>query len=133
MRNWLLLVYRVPNEPSAKRVSVWRKLKRLGAVRLHDGAWALPANDQTREHFQWLGSEIIEMGGQASVWDSHELPADQENELVVEFISQVDQAYQEILDDLDKRVIDLSAISRRYQQARKQDYFDSPLGQRVRK
>lgn len=31
---WLLLVYRVPPEPSASRVGVWRDLKRIGALYL---------------------------------------------------------------------------------------------------
>jgi hypothetical protein len=36
VRNWILLVYKIPNEPSAGRVFVWRKLKKLGAILLHD-------------------------------------------------------------------------------------------------
>jgi hypothetical protein len=133
VRQWILLVYKVPNEPSAKRVAIWRKLKRLGAILLHDGAWILPATDQTREQFQWLASEIVEMDGEASVWDSQILPGPQEQALIREFVNQVDETYREILSELDKRVIDLSGVSRRYQQALAQDYFDSPLGQRVRK
>lgn len=132
MRRWILLIYKVPNEPSAKRVAVWRKLKRLGAVLLQDGAWVLPATEQTREHFQWMANEIEEMDGQASVWDSHILPRVQEEPLVREFIKQVDEIYRELLAELNRKVVDVSSISRRYQQARTQDYFDSPLGQRVR-
>jgi hypothetical protein len=132
VRQWILLIYKVPNEPSAKRVSVWRKLRRLGSVLLQDGAWVLPATEQTREQFQWLASEIIEMDGQASVWESHLLPGAQEEPLVREFIRQVDGTYRELLAELDKKAVDVSAVSRRYQQARAQDYFNSPLGQRVR-
>ena len=29
-QKWLMLVYRVPREPTSCRVYVWRKLKRLG-------------------------------------------------------------------------------------------------------
>ena len=29
---WLLLTYKVPAEPARKRVSIWRKLKGMGAV-----------------------------------------------------------------------------------------------------
>lgn len=66
MNQWLLLVYKVPNEPSARRVYVWRKLKRLAALLLHDTVWILPATAYTREQFQWLAAEILEMeGGEA--------------------------------------------------------------------
>lgn len=40
---WVLLIYTMPREPTAPRVAVWRKLKKLGALRLHDAAWVLPA------------------------------------------------------------------------------------------
>ena len=53
---WLLLAYKVPREPSANRVYVWRKLKRLGAVALQDAVWVLPATAHTRERFRWLAA-----------------------------------------------------------------------------
>ena len=62
---WVLLAYRLPREPSGPRVTVWRKLRRLGAVQLVDGLVALPASSQNRERFDWLADEILEAGGEA--------------------------------------------------------------------
>jgi hypothetical protein len=39
---WLVLVVRVPAEPSRHRVAVWRELRRAGAVLLGQGVWAVP-------------------------------------------------------------------------------------------
>jgi hypothetical protein len=39
---WLVLVVRVPAEPSRHRVAVWRELRRTGAVPLGQGCWAVP-------------------------------------------------------------------------------------------
>jgi hypothetical protein len=39
---WLVLVVRVPAEPSRHRVAVWRELRRIGAVPLGQGTWAAP-------------------------------------------------------------------------------------------
>jgi hypothetical protein len=39
---WLVLVVRVPAEPSRHRVAVWRELRRAGAVPLGQGCWAVP-------------------------------------------------------------------------------------------
>jgi DNA-binding transcriptional regulator PaaX len=39
---WLVLVVRVPAEPSRYRVAVWRELRRVGAVPLGQGCWAVP-------------------------------------------------------------------------------------------
>ncbi|SEP50590.1 Chromate resistance protein ChrB [Amycolatopsis saalfeldensis] len=39
---WLVLVVRVPAEPSRHRVAVWRELRRAGALSLGQGAWVVP-------------------------------------------------------------------------------------------
>lgn len=39
---WLVLVVRVPAEPSRHRVAVWRELRKIGAVPLGQGGWAVP-------------------------------------------------------------------------------------------
>jgi hypothetical protein len=38
---WLVLVVRVPAQPSRHRVAVWRELRRVGAVSLGQGSWAV--------------------------------------------------------------------------------------------
>jgi len=39
---WLVLVLRVPADPSRHRVAVWRELRKIGAVSLGQAAWAVP-------------------------------------------------------------------------------------------
>jgi hypothetical protein len=39
---WLVLAVRLPAEPSRHRVAVWRELRRIGAVPLGQGCWAVP-------------------------------------------------------------------------------------------
>ncbi len=129
---WVLLVYKIPREPTASRAQVWRKLKRLGALLLHDAVWVLPATPWTREQFQWLAVEIGELGGEAHLWESHLLLNGQADALVQQFQARVDAVYQEILDELEQEDADLVALSRTYQQVRAQDYFHSALGTHVR-
>ena len=40
---WLLLIYRVPPEPTRLRSTVWRRIKSLGAIYLQNSVAALPA------------------------------------------------------------------------------------------
>lgn len=40
---WVVLILRLPSEPSRHRVAVWRELRRAGAIQLGQGSWALPA------------------------------------------------------------------------------------------
>jgi len=127
-----MLLYKVPPRPTAGRVGVWRKLKRLGALLLHDSVWVLPASPRTLEQFQWLVAEISECGGDAMLWEGSLCLDGQEDTLVDQFVAQVNRIYEEIEQALGAAEPDLSALSRRYQQARQQDFFYSERGQRVR-
>src|SRR5215213_1116793 len=129
---WLALVYKIPREPTAGRVYVWRKLKRLGALLLHDAVWLLPETPWTREQFQWLAVEIRELGGEALVWESRMVLPGQDEALVQQFVADVDEVYQTILAALQQTDSDLVAMARQYQQVQTRDYFRSPLGQQVR-
>jgi hypothetical protein len=75
---WVLMSYRMPREPSTRRIAVWRKLDRLGVARLGDGLVALPADARTREALDWIAEEIGEGDGQAMVWLAR--PADKVQE-----------------------------------------------------
>jgi hypothetical protein len=129
---WALLTYRVARDPSAARVAVWRKLKRLGAVLVHDSIWVLPATPRTSEQLQWLATEIHELGGDAWLWHASIAPGGQKEALVGQFLEQVDVVYREILAALRAPEADLAALSKRFQQARALDYFNSPLGAQAR-
>ena len=132
MADWLLFLYKVSPEPTARRVYVWRKLKRLGAILLHDSAWVLPPTPYTREQLQWLAAEIVEMEGEALLWEATLVSSEQDTALVQQFQTQVESAYSEILAQLQHNDCDLEALSRRYQQIQMTDYFHSEKGQQVR-
>lgn len=62
---WLLLIYRVPPEPTRLRSTVWRRIKGLGAIYLQNSAAALPATAATERALRKLRREIIDMSGTA--------------------------------------------------------------------
>jgi hypothetical protein len=132
MTRWLLLVYKIPREPTAGRVYVWRKLKALGAVPLQDAVWVLPGTPRTQEQFQWLAAEITELGGDVNLWEAEQVYAADSQALVQRFVAPVEAEYREILDALKRKGRDLAALSKRYQEACSRDYFHSALGQQVR-
>ena len=129
---WLLLLYKVPREPTIGRVTVWRRLKRLGAILLHDAVWVLPPSPRTHEELQWLVAEIQERGGDGMLWEASLSLDGRDDELVRQFMAQVDAVYTDVLAELERPDADLAGLSKRYQQARLQDYFRSPLGDRTR-
>ncbi|MER7814902.1 Chromate resistance protein ChrB [Streptomyces sp. NPDC096153] len=81
-RQWVLLSYRLPREPSTPRITVWRKLKRLGVAQISDGLIALPADARTREQLEWIAEEVTDFGGTATVWIAHPASAGDEQQLV---------------------------------------------------
>jgi hypothetical protein len=93
---WILLSSRLPREPSRLRLAIWRRLKRLGAVLVHDAVWMLPADAKTREAFEWLAEEIEEQGGTAWVWEAVGLSAAQDRAAVESFRREADARYAEI-------------------------------------
>jgi hypothetical protein len=132
-RGWLLLSYSIPREPSATRVYVWRKLRGLAAHAVQDAVWLLPETGRNREKFQWLASEIDEMGGRAALWQARSLTARQDAALLKHFREPVEKAYREILKALGKRKRDLGALSRRFREAQAGDHFGDGLAATVRR
>src|SRR5882672_11319526 len=64
---WLLLLYGLPAKGNAARVSLWRKLKKYGAIQLKRSAYVLPDQPEHYERFQWLTTEIKDSGGEATL------------------------------------------------------------------
>ena len=131
MATWLLLIYKMPREPSAPRVHAWRKLKQLGAVMLQDAVWVLPATAWTREQFQWLAAEIAEAPGDVLLWEAGVLPPTQETRLIAQFTDALEERYQALLTALQQPAANLTMLAAQYGQLQRQDYFQSLLGPHV--
>jgi len=93
---WLLLVYRVPSEPTRLRSTVWRRLKSLGAIYLQNSAAALPASVTAERALRKLRSEILDMSGTAALLSCAVLAG--EPEIRAQFQAARDDEYEEIVD-----------------------------------
>ena len=131
---WVLLVYRIPREPSTPRIAVWRRIRRLGAAQVLDGLVALPLDSRNREQFEWLAGEIAEAGGDATIWIGELASRSQERELVERMADAVASEYAELIADA-KRVQEqepgprrrsLARLRRELRRIRARDYFPTP-------
>ena len=139
-QRWLILIYRLPREPSRPRVAAWRKLKALGALYLQDGAVALPDDAVTREQLEWLQLQIREANGEATLWEAQPNTSGENKELVADFRSSREEAYKAIIaaaNRLQRKAElggsktlpeELSKLEREFRTERRRDYFKSPLG-----
>ncbi len=132
MPAWVLLTYRVPREPSAARVFVWRRLQRLGAIRLHDAAWVLPRTPFTLEQAQWLATEIQGLHGDAIVWLAEPFPHAADAGLVRAFTDRADRAFAGIALRAARPRRNPTALAREFRAACARDYFQSTGRERAR-
>jgi hypothetical protein len=98
---WLLLTYKVPPEPAAKRVALWRRLKSMGAVYIQNGVCLLPKTDHHARRLKILENDIGEMGGDAVILETVALDRAQEDKVVARFKADRDDAYREFIDKCD--------------------------------
>ena len=93
---WLLLIYRVPPEPTRLRSTVWRRIKSLGAIYLQNSVAALPASAANERSLRKLRREIVDMSGTAMLISATVLAG--EADARASFQSARNDEYEEIID-----------------------------------
>jgi hypothetical protein len=96
---WLVLVYRIPSEPTRLRAGVWRRLKGLGSIYIQNSVAVLPASKGAERALRALRADIVEMGGSAVLLDAQSLAG--ENQLLDQYNAARDDEYEEIIDRCD--------------------------------
>ena len=91
-----MLVYRLPRDPSTPRITLWRKLRRLGVAQIMDGVVALPADPDNREQLEWLAEDVVEAGGEATIWLSEPATAAEGRQLAHAMTERIDAEYHSI-------------------------------------
>jgi hypothetical protein len=94
---WLALLTTLPPRPTRHRVGVWRKLQRMGAVRLRGAGWILPETPETTELFQWLVQEIQSVGGEATLLRVDRVETMTDAEIAAMFHKARTVEYQEVV------------------------------------
>jgi len=67
---WIVLFVRLAAEPSRHRVAVWRELRRVGALSLGQGAWAVPATPAFADGIDRAVALAERGGGEVVVLDA---------------------------------------------------------------
>jgi hypothetical protein len=145
---WLLLTYKVPPEPSKKRVAIWRRLKGMGAVYLQSGVCLLPKTDDHVRRLKMLEHDVSGMGGEAVILETVALDGSQEEKVVARFRADRDEAYRGFLDkcadfaaeiaketaarhftyaELEENEVDLKKLEGWLEKIRKLDFYGATL------
>ncbi len=110
-QEWLTINYSLPKEPSRVRVSVWRKLKKSGAVILGQSVWFLPINEDNEVFLQKVSDEIIQSNGASYVMRM--IPQDDStSQRIVDAFNQArNEEYSELLEQCDSLLRELEKES----------------------
>ena len=103
----VLLTYKVPSEPAARRVALWRRLKGLGAVYLQNGVCLLPRTDDNLRRLKMSELDIQDMGGEAVLLDAVALDDAQLNKVIERFNTDRNDLYKEFIgrcDDFEREI-----------------------------
>jgi hypothetical protein len=105
--DWIIFVYKMHPEPSRYRVSVWRRLKDIGALYLQNSICILPFSDLHQEFVQKLSKEIEKADGESSILISRYISKDEEQKLIDKFNSERNNEYIELVDHGDRLIAEI--------------------------
>lgn len=145
---WLVFSYSLSSKSSSSpRVTLWRRLKRLGVIVPTGGVHVLPDREECAEAFQWLAQEIRQAQGEALVMHVEAFEGLADAQLIELFRQARDEDYNEIetqlvtLEQLAGNKVEPQALAdlqdtldklrRRYGDIKRVDYFNSPTGDRI--
>ena len=95
------MTYKVPPEPAAKRIALWRRLKGMGAVYLQNGVCLLPQTAEHMRQLKMLENDATEMGGETVLLVTTSLDQKQEDKVIARFKADRDDQYREFLGKCD--------------------------------
>ena len=97
---WIVINYTLPREPSRIRVSIWRKLKKIGAVNIQQSMWILPQTDENYDLLNKIKDDISQNNGEAFVMRSSVDESSREI-IIGRFNAARDEEYKELLEQCD--------------------------------
>ncbi|MBI3013492.1 MAG: chromate resistance protein [Candidatus Tectomicrobia bacterium] len=160
---WLLFIFQLPAQPSKARVSLWRRLQKIGAIGLKNSAYVLPFSQETIEDFQWLKEEVLSARGTAQIFTANAVQGMKDEEIRGLFLEARSQDYKTLGEELGRLQLgeelgrlqaraarllrekqlnpaaasglaeQLERLQKQYQEIKKIDFFGAPQGSVIEK
>lgn len=146
--SWIVFSYSLSSKTSSSpRVTLWRRLQRLGAITPKAGVYVLPAHDECVEAFQWLAQEVQQAKGEAVVMRVERFEGLSDQQIIDLFRNACREKYAEIegeAAEIERNVTrskaadrhretgdKLQRLQKRYTEVNRIDFFDCAEGQQV--
>ncbi|MBI5771235.1 MAG: chromate resistance protein [Verrucomicrobia bacterium] len=138
---WLLLLYGLPGKSGGARVSLWRQLKKSGALPFKTAASLLPDTPEHDERFQWLAQQVREAGGEATLLRVSEIEGLRAEDLVRQFNEARAADYEALRPALSRIAgkkkptaaerAEIERCAQQFEEIRRVDFFGCPRAQDV--
>src|SRR5262249_35409589 len=139
--SWILLLYELPATKSSKRVNLWRRLKKFGALALKTSAYLLPHTPTHFERFQLLAPQLRDDAGDPALIRVSEIE-NLSNDAVTALFNEARAAeYEEVVSAITgllrrKRrdetfAADLDRVRSRVSEIKEIDFFNTARGHDV--
>ncbi len=132
---WLLFMFHLSAQRASKRVSVWRKLQKYGALNWKNCVYLLPLNGSNLERFQWLVAEVQKYQGDASVVEVLRIHGHTDRQVMMLFNNARARPYESLIRDVRlalraaasrskaQQLLDFSRLNRRLTELNVIDFF----------
>ena len=98
-RQWLLLIYKVPQDPTRFRTYLWRQMRTLGALSLQQMVCILPKTADHESEMQRLVAKIEGFRGEAHVLTFTSPSKEWEDRIITRFNATVNEDYAEVAEN----------------------------------
>jgi hypothetical protein len=100
---WLLLIYQLPKGSSSGRTTIWREVRRLGALSLQHAVCLIPLSKNNREAYERIARRVEdEYGGEASILETTSPTDAWHARTVSRFNAARDEEYEEVVDETER-------------------------------
>ena len=96
------MVYRLSGDSSSARTTIWREVRRLGALSLQHAVCLLPLSEDNRAAYERLARRIEEYGGEASILETASPDEAWHGRTVARFNAARDEEYEEVVDETER-------------------------------
>jgi hypothetical protein len=138
--SWLFFMFQLSAKRASKRVTVWRKLQKYGALNWDNCAYVLPLDSSNLEKFHWLAAEVRKYQGEASVVEVPRIHDCNQNQVIARFNSARASQYVTLIRDARlalrgaakrskaQQLLDFSRLNRRLADLKAIDFFGCGKG-----
>jgi hypothetical protein len=141
-----VFVHQLPAQPSNARVKTWRRLQQIGAVAVKNAVHVLPNTPQASEDFEWLRTEVLALGGQATIFEASSISGVEEKHIIRQFKKAQTEEYVRLNKDIratsarlgrqfrpdDDAVRTIHVLQARLRDALQKDFFGANGGRKAK-